>query len=99
METKRGLRLSEMSPGTKVQLTGVFLRSTGQVAGGEGASKWTLVPCSCALCRDGSLSNGYFVAVDEPREVEPGEVGPKWRHFNAANLQVVGGRPRASNYP
>ena len=36
-------------PGTTVRLTGQFLRSTGQIAGGEGQSKWIVQPCDCGL--------------------------------------------------
>lgn len=93
-ETKSGLRLSEMVPGTKVRLTGAFLKSTGQVAGGEGSSVWTLVPCSCDLCARNNEKLGYFVAVNEPRYDSEGP-----RHFNAANLEAVRAKPRAMNYP
>ena len=81
-----------MVPGTRVRLTGTFLRSTGQLAGGEGASKWTIVACDCALCAD-RTPGWRFVAVDEP-----GFDGGQ-RHFNAANLEAIGSRPRAANYP
>jgi len=90
--TKRGLREAEMVPGTRVRLTGAFLRSTGQVAGPEGSSIWTIVACDCVLCAD-RMTGWRFVAVDED-----GFEGAL-RHINAANLEAIGSRPRAANYP
>ena len=91
-DTKRGLRESEMVPGTRVRLTGAFFRSTGQVAGPEGAARWTIVDCPCVLCA-GRAPSSRFVAVDEPG------MTVRWRHINAANLEAIGSRPRAANYP
>lgn len=80
-------------PGMRVRLTGDFLRSTVQVAGGEGASRWTVVECGCPMCgRDGA-----FCAVNEPHlcqsdptgyEDIPESMRPKWRHFNVGNLEA-----------
>ncbi len=64
--------------GTRVRLTGEFLRNTGQMAGGEGQSKWTTVDCRCGLCK-----TGRFVAVDEPSIDAP----DRSRHINADNLE------------
>lgn len=67
-------------PGTRVRFTGVFLRSTGQIVGGEGLSRWTVTPCTCATCaRDGSR----IVAVDEPSCCDP----TRARHMAYANLE------------
>ena len=65
--------------GDKVRLTGKFLRNTGQVAGGEGQSRWKVVDHGyCSLCmRD-------FVAVDERSYDNPSFP----RHFAVANLEV-----------
>lgn len=107
MSTKRGLRADERAPGTRVRLTGIFLRNTGQIAGGEGQSRWNIVECHCGLCT--VRGDGFaFVAVDEPHEAQSDPKGyedllpedrPKWRHINVANLEVVGGKPKAADYP
>lgn len=90
--------LKEIPPvGTKVRLTGKFLRDTGQQRGGEGASVWTVVGGS-----------GSFVQVNEPYDDEyrkqmwgdlPESERPKWRSINKANLQIVGAKPKAADYP
>ena len=69
--------------GTLVKLTGDFLRNTGQQASSEGKRRWTVLECTCGLCR-----SGRHVAVDQrlPPEMQAGE----WRHFAFANLQPVG---------
>jgi hypothetical protein len=85
--------LRNFKPGTTVRLTGKFLRSTGQIAGGDGSKRWCIVACDCVLCSD-----GCYAAVDEPHlcqsdprgwEDRPAEERPKWRHFNIANLENV----------
>ncbi len=103
MATQRGLTGRIPPFGSKVRLTGIFLRNTGQIAGGEGQSRWLTVECPCRLCEKGD-----FVAVNEPHlcqedprgfeDIAP-EDRPKWRHINAANLEVVGAKPRACDYP
>ncbi len=104
---RAGLQIHEQVPGTKVRLTGMFLRNTGQIAGGEGQNVCTIVACACRLCQPKD-NRAAFVAVDEPHEAQTDPRGyedlapedrPKWRHINAANLEVVGGQPRACNYP
>lgn len=69
-----------LRPGTVVVLTAAFLRSTGQIAGGEGHSRWTLVACDCPLCE-----TGRFVATDEPSQCD--ENRP--RHIARANVCVA----------
>lgn len=100
---KPGLWADERAPGMKVHLTGSFLRNTGQMVGGEGQSVWQIVGCSCNLCQTGA-----FVAVNEPHSCQEDPRGyediapedrPRWRHINTCNLQVVGGRLKASDYP
>lgn len=106
--TKPGLRVDEMTPGTKVRFTGRFLRNTGQFAGGEGARTWTIVECACALCEVVGYADLYYVAVDQPHiaqidptgyEDVPSAERPKWRHINAANLEVAGKLVRPCNLP
>jgi hypothetical protein len=103
----KGLSHAHRSPGTRVRLTGIFLRNTGQMAGGEGSSRWTIVQCDCRLCR-GNTSGSAFVAVDEPHECQSNPKGyedipeaerPRWRHINVANLEVIGAKPKPSDYP
>jgi len=80
-----------------VRLTGVFLRDTGQIAGGEGQNVWQVAECSCSLCSEWEGPNAMpLVAVNErgggPRQVA-------WRHIAAVNLEVLGAPPRAADYP
>ncbi len=84
-------------PGTRVRLTGAFLKSTGQQRGSEGASVWTVIG-----------GDGDFVIVDEPFDEEyrtmmwgdlPEAERPKWRRFNKFNLEIVGAKPKAGDYP
>jgi hypothetical protein len=70
-------------PGTRVRLTGQFLRNTGQMAGGEGGKVWVVQECSCGLCQ-----SGRFVSVDEPAWVDPGE-DYRLRHIAHLNLEDV----------
>jgi len=90
-------------PGTRVQLTGYFLKATGQQRGGEGSKKWKVVTCECGLC-----ARGEFVAVDEPTSEEElrttyadipkadrAKHGILWRHINKGNLQIVGKLPHS----
>lgn len=76
----------EIRVGDVVKLTGKFLRNTGQMRGGEGSKRWTVVACACGLC-----VKGDFVAVDEPSPfaAQPGnEDMPPMRHIAKANLTV-----------
>lgn len=84
--------------GTKVRLTGTFLKSTGQQRGSEGASVWTVV----------GNWGGNYVYVDEPLDDAyrakmwgdlPESERPKWRSFAKGNLQIVGGPLKAGDYP
>lgn len=97
--------------GTKVRLTGKFLRNTGQTRGGEGTSTWVTVespeykPGDPAQHKHGGF---HLIAVNEPHECQRDPSGyedvapeerPKWRRINAANLEVVGSRPQVADYP
>jgi hypothetical protein len=99
----KGLRSTEITSGTPVRLTGSYLRSTGQVTGGEGSSRWKLEgSCSCGCIA--RAEPGSIIAVNEPADpmwftAEELAASPRWRHINAANLQVVGGKPKATDYP
>ena len=89
------LTTNERAPGTKVRLTGAFLRSTGQIAGGEGQRTWLLVECKCALCAPKRPQPGIpvCVAVDElaaDQDQYDAADRPRWRHVLATNLQRVG---------
>jgi hypothetical protein len=96
----RGLQ-ARPAPGTRVRLTGIFLRDTGQQLGGEGQSVWRVMECSCLACAEWEGPNACpLVAVDEPG------TGPRrprqkvrWRHIAAWNLEIVGAPPRAADYP
>lgn len=87
----------QMVPGVRVKLSGRFLRSTGQLAGGEGQSIWTVQDCPCSLC-----ASGRYVAVDEQNlnmyTVYELQQNPslKQRHIARGNL-VIHGRPSVRN--
>lgn len=81
--------------GTRIRLTGKFLRSTGQMTGGEGQSIWVVRECTCGLCKRD------FVCTDQERT--PGELALlyspnelrefphlRWRHINLNNVCAVG---------
>ena len=96
----RGLQ-SRPAPGTRVRLTGIFLKNTGQHAGSEGQSVWQVTPCDCLACRacgEWEEPNSMpLVAVNEVIARDDEEV--RWRHIAAYNLEVVGAPPRAADYP
>jgi hypothetical protein len=100
--TSRGLAVVPPA-GTVVRMTGHHLRSTGQIAGGEGQSRWLTLACACGLC-----AGGGFVAVNEEHEQAyrlamwgdlPESERPRYRHIAIANLQIVGARPKAGDQP
>lgn len=84
--------------GTKVRLTGCFLRSTGQYTGSDANGWWLVVACNCELCKRGEMC-----AVNEPVldygqwDDIPKEERPKWRHFATGNLEEVGKPSKAKN--
>lgn len=93
---RRGLTASECPIGARVRLTGYFLRCTGQLTGPEGLARWQVVYCPCLACAD-----GHRVAVDElthPSEAWP-DYAPRWRHLHPGNLERIGARPKAADYP
>jgi hypothetical protein len=88
--------------GSQVKLTGTFLRSTGQIAGGEGSKVWTVMPYS----ERRGQPDYTFVNVDEPpgnpemyEDLPPSE-RPKYRRINAMNLMPArGGKMKARYFP
>jgi hypothetical protein len=81
--------------GATVRLTGYFLKSTGQQRGGEGASRWKVLG-----------NSGDFVIVDEPADTSwftaeemAADPSLKWRRINRGNLEIVGAKPKAGDYP
>jgi hypothetical protein len=93
--------------GTKVRLTGKFLQSTGQQTGSEGTSRWLTVDCGKDSGCDCEPS--YLVAVNEPHlcgtdprgyeDVLPEVRARMWRHIALANLEIIGAKPKAEDYP
>jgi len=92
----RGLK-SVPPVGTKVRLTGYFLKSTGQHAGSEGRKTWKVLGAS-----------GDWAIVDEEAYdwqtmFTPAELAAdpslKWRRIAIGNLQIVGAPPKAGDYP
>lgn len=79
---------TQPAPGTRVRLTGAFLRSTGQIAGGEGTRVWTVAACGCGLC-----AFGDFVAVNERSMFGDPDAANNLRHMNYKNLEPAPGRP------
>lgn len=86
--------------GTTVRLTGKFLRNTGQHKGREGASRWKVVGPVPGMPQ--------HVYVNEPVPEEdriawygdlPEEERPRWRAIALGNLEVVGAKPKAKDYP
>ena len=92
--------------GTKVRLTGIFLKNTGQRVGTAGLSTWLTVEVPDN--KPGDSAVGVLIAVNEPHMCQedprgyediPVEERPKWRRINAANLEIVGAPPKAEDYP
>ena len=89
------MKKTQFLPGDKVRLTGAFLRSTGQYAGGEGHSVWIVqAHPGCRMC-----ATGDFVLTNQerstPEDFTPEEYAAdpllKYRHINAKNLERVKG--------
>lgn len=69
----------KFKPGDRVMLTAGFLKLTGQIVGGEGFSRWTVMPCDCDACK-----TNRFVATDEI------SVDGRYRHIKVGNLILEG---------
>lgn len=85
-------KFRDFQPGTRVRLSGKFLRSTGQMAGGEGRKVWTVLAVT-------KLPGGApLLTLDEPREdmsswtAEEIAADPslKWRRISSFNCTIVG---------
>lgn len=92
--------------GTKVRLTGIFLKNTGQHVGPAGLSTWLTV--EDPRHKPGDSAIGVLIPVNEPHSCQedprgyediPVDERPKWRRINAANLEIVGAPPKAEDYP
>lgn len=106
MASKRGLQVRP-PVGSKVRLTGYFLKSTGQVKGGEGSKRWTVV-ADCGFGRpignQGTFCQCPWVAVDEvddsglyPDIKSTRADGRLMRHIALGNLELVGAPPKAAD--
>jgi hypothetical protein len=92
------------APGTRVRLTGIYLKNTGQQRGGEGSSIWTVLPWSESGFP--GRPNDSFVVVNEAQDgamysdiTSTRPDGKFMRMINKANLQIVGAKPKAADYP
>lgn len=80
--------MKTFTPGDTVRLTGLFLRNTGQQAGGEGQSRWTVQAVT-------TMGRSAYVLTDELRPNDgmftPEELAQdptlRYRRINAANLE------------
>jgi hypothetical protein len=93
--------LSDMPPiGTKVRLTGTFLKNTGQQRGGEGASRWKIIGPVPGMPQHVYVDEKYD---DEYRKMMWGDLPeverPKYRAIALGNLEIVGAKPKAGDYP
>jgi hypothetical protein len=107
MASKRGLQVRP-PVGSKVRLTGYFLKSTGQIKGEEGAKRWAVVndcgfPKPC-MCQTRVTEAHAHVAVDEAIAHEGYEDivstradGRLMRHIALGNLELVGAPPKAAD--
>lgn len=79
--------------GDRFSLTGRFLRSTGQVLGGEGPSVWTRVECDCGLCAGGghiASDEAAFCLACDGLGASCGVCNGGPRHFAIGNVCRVG---------
>lgn len=88
----------EFKAGDKVQLTGAFLRSTGQFTGREGQKVWTVKAVKSYRGTDPDV-----VIVDEPAILDyftadelSADPSLKFRRILSVNLKLVG-KPDYSN--
>lgn len=81
--------MSKFAVGDRVRLTGKFLRSTGQIAGGEGQSVWTVTGFSGAsrVVTDQPLSAASLESYTAA-EIEQ-DPTLRFRRIAVANLQKV----------
>lgn len=103
--SKRGLA-AKPPPGTRVKLTGIFLKNTGQQRGGEGSKVWTVLSDFESGFPGGGGLGADFVTVNEPQDpsfysdiTSTRPDGQFMRKINTHNLQIVGAKPKAEDYP
>jgi len=84
------MKSKSFTVGSKVKLTGKFLRSTGQVTGHAGMDRWIVQACECRNCKEGT-----WVCTNEPgltdlytTEEIAAEPWLSWRHIAVFNLQA-----------
>lgn len=70
--------MATFAAGDRVCFTGKYLKSTGQLVGGEWQSAFTVVTCPCDLCAT------EYVAIAEQESFYGGP-----RHIHAGNLQLT----------
>lgn len=93
----RGLK-SVPPVGTKVRLTGYFLKVTGQQRGSEGQKVFKVL---------GQSGDSWAIVDEELYDYKdtftPAELAAdpslKWRRIAIGNLQIVGAPPKAGDYP
>lgn len=80
--------------GTRIRLTGKFLRSTGQLTGGEGRSVWVVRECPCDMCKRDWVATNQERKGAELDYWTADELAAmphlRWRHFNLHNVCAVG---------
>ena len=89
------MKSKSFAVGSKVKLTGKFLRSTGQQLGSAGMDRWIVQECQCVLCKfDHRGRIGSFVCTNEPSfpglytaEEIAAQPSLGFRHIAVANLQ------------
>jgi hypothetical protein len=83
-------RFRSFEPGTKVRLSGKFLRSTGQLTGAAGLSSWTVLAppnrFGWVLVNEPS-SEPFAMYSDDERRADPRLF---WRRIAAEHLVIVG---------
>jgi hypothetical protein len=105
MSKQRGLKVAPPA-GTKVRLTGYFLKCTGQQCGPEGLARWTVIPAGESGF--GVDDRAGFVFVNEPVDVETQRAlwsdikstradGRLMRTIAIGNLEIVGAPPKAAD--
>ncbi len=73
--------MSALVAGDSVRFRRSYLRSTGQVAGPEGLSRWIVQSCDCGLCRLGG-----HVATNEVSHFYDDETP---RHLAVSNIEKI----------
>jgi hypothetical protein len=83
-----------IAPGSRVKLSGKFLKSTG-LGRYAGLSFWTVQECTCDLCTSGrfvctneKLDAAYVASMWTPAELAA-QPSLALRHFNSGNLVKV----------